>query len=55
MNLATHGIEEFDGNTFLGRDPAAAVRYFEGHLDDARIYDAALTPDQIDALYQATR
>ncbi len=51
VNAVSHGIEEWDGRTFLGRDSAGG-RYFQGKLDDARIYDASLTPGQVDQLYQ---
>ncbi|WP_082805243.1 DUF6701 domain-containing protein [Pseudomonas sp. BMS12] len=36
----------------LGADQNAAGRYFDGDLDELRIYNTALTPAQITALYQ---
>ena len=52
-NAVAHGSEEFDGRTFLGRDSAGG-RYFDGNLDDVRVYDASLTPSQVTALYQGS-
>jgi len=49
-NPVSHAPEEFDGNTNVGRDKAGN-RYFGGFVDDVRIYDAALAPAQVEALY----
>ena len=35
---------------YIGR-PGASQRYFNGTLDEVRIYDAALSPEQIEVLY----
>lgn len=36
---------------FIGRDSQAAGYYFDGAVDDVRIYDLALSTAEIDALY----
>ena len=55
VNLTAHSPEEFDGVTLIGRDSTGNSRYFEGGIDDVRIYDAALSPAQIAALYAASQ
>ena len=50
-NAITHAAEEFDGKLVLGRDAGFSNRYFEGSLDDVRVYDHALTPAEVEALY----
>jgi hypothetical protein len=47
VNTASHDIEEFDGSTRLGHDTSSASRRFRGSLDDVRLYDHALTADEI--------
>jgi len=51
VNSVGHGVEEFDGPLFFGRDPGFGNRDFKGHLDDVRIYDSALTTSEINTLY----
>ena len=53
QNAVNHDVEEFDGNVDVGRDPGFSTRYFQGFLDDVRIFDAALSRGQLEALYQA--
>ena len=53
VNTVSHGPEEFDGRTQIGRDSAGG-RQYQGWIDDVRIFDVALTPGQMDALYQAS-
>jgi hypothetical protein len=51
----THGEDvRYDGgpSLFLGRHPDNATYDFEGNLDDVRIYGAALTAAQVQALAQ---
>ena len=55
VNVAGHGIEEFDGATLVGRDNTGGSRYFDGWVDDVRIFDAALSPAEIAALYASSR
>lgn len=55
VHAVTHGVEEFDANTLVGRDSASPSRSFEGSLDEVRIYNRALTPSQIQALYDSMR
>ncbi|MFN0242520.1 MAG: LamG-like jellyroll fold domain-containing protein [Planctomycetota bacterium] len=52
-NAVSHGIEEFNGNAVIGRDPSGA-RFFRGALDDVRIYDAALTPAEVQRVFDGT-
>ncbi|HSX70535.1 MAG TPA: DUF6701 domain-containing protein [Pseudomonas sp.] len=59
INGTLAGQASFNGNPVvngdplqLGADQNAAGRYFDGDLDELRIYDTALTPAQITALYQ---
>ena len=49
-NIATHAIEQFNGVTYLGRDPGNSSRYFDGQIDDARIYNRALDAGEIATL-----
>ena len=44
-NFVSHGAEEFDGVTMLGLDDPG--RYFDGDLDEVRIYDYALTSEEL--------
>jgi hypothetical protein len=51
-NFTLHGSEEFDGPLDLGRDGTTG-RYFKGWLDDVRVWRAALSPRDVEAVYQA--
>lgn len=44
--------EAFNGLLYLGQDTTSSARCFRGSLDDVRVYAAALTPDDIESLYQ---
>ena len=48
-NAVEHSIEEFNGVTRIGNDkkPGFPPRFFKGVIDDVRIYDRALSPEQI--------
>ncbi len=41
-------------NSLIGAHPSAG-RYFDGKIDDTRVYDKALSTDEIQKLYDATR
>ena len=45
-----HGAEPFDAPLHLGHDPAGG-RWFDGRLDDVRLFDRALSPAEIQRLY----
>ncbi|MSR63357.1 MAG: hypothetical protein EXS08_13020 [Planctomycetes bacterium] len=53
-NAIAHGLEEFDGKLVLGRDPGFTTRNLKGGLDDVRVYDHALSPSELEALYSAS-
>ena len=38
----------------LGYSPQSGVTFYDGYVDDFRIYDRALTPSEVDALYHYT-
>jgi len=48
-NRVCHSIEEFNGVTRIGNDkkPGFPPRFFKGVVDDVRIYDRALSPEEI--------
>jgi hypothetical protein len=48
-NIVEHSMEEFNGVTRIGNDKKAGFgpRFFKGVIDDVRIYDRALSPEQI--------
>ena len=54
VNPVAHGLEEFDGLTTIGesRSFSASVK---AHIDDVRIYDGAMTPLEIAALFAASQ
>lgn len=47
LQSGAHGIEEFDGDLFIGMDPTTTPRPFRGAIDDVRIYRYALDSAQI--------
>ncbi len=49
-NNAVHDIESFNGDTYIGYDPAVSTRHFEGAVDDVRIYSKALTAAELEAV-----
>lgn len=50
----TSAMEFADGNIFIGRKKANAnLWYFDGRIDDVRIYNSALTTEEIEQLYCA--
>ena len=44
---AAHPAYGFTSDTLLGLDPQNANKYFEGTIDDCRIYDHALTAEEV--------
>ncbi len=52
-NSVNHAVEEFDGVLRLGRDRSG--RDFRGWIDDARLYDTAMSDTEIRTLYESTR
>jgi endonuclease/exonuclease/phosphatase family metal-dependent hydrolase len=46
-NMLNHDIEQFDGVTFIGYDWWSLRRYFKGTIDDVRIYNRALSAEDI--------
>ncbi len=50
-HAALHGVEEFDGALDLGRD-GPTVRYFKGWLDDVRVWRTALSPRDVERIYE---
>jgi len=50
-HAVAHGPEAFSGTTLIGRDPTSSARSFRGRLDDVRVFDHALAPDELAALY----
>ncbi len=56
-NAVKHSIEEFNGVTHIGNDekPGFAPRFFKGMIDDVRIYDRALSPEEILSELQSSK
>jgi len=46
-NTIFHGIEKFTGVTRIGSDELSDNRYFDGRIDDVRIYDYTLPEHEI--------
>jgi hypothetical protein len=53
VNAEGHGVEPFDSTLHLGHDPAGG-RWFNGRLDDVRAFDRALSPQEVQRLYEDT-
>jgi hypothetical protein len=52
-NVLNHDIEEFDGVTRIGHDAYhSKTRFFNGTIDDVRIYNRALSAEEIRQFYQ---
>ena len=49
-NTYNHKVEKFDGPLYLAYDPHNTGRYYKGAMDDIRIYDYALSNDEIESL-----
>ncbi|UCE99966.1 MAG: LamG domain-containing protein, partial [Planctomycetota bacterium] len=50
-NTLAHLTEEFDDVTFIAGDSRGGLdRFFAGQMDDVRIYDYSLTPDDVNDL-----
>jgi hypothetical protein len=54
VNNLANVPDAFDGVTTLGQDPNGNVRYFNGVMDEVRIYNTALSPSAISALANAS-
>jgi len=52
VNPVSHGPEEFDGTLLIGQDAAGAARHFRGWIDEVRIFDAALSTDEIAEIHR---
>ena len=50
-----HVVQSFSTNTWLGADPFAASRQFDGQMDAVGIYNQALSQGQLEALYSAAK
>jgi hypothetical protein len=48
-----HVVQSFNGTTRIGGDPVAANRIFSGIIDDAAVFNKALTRSQIYAMFYA--
>ncbi len=57
VNVATHGIEEFNGISYLGWDgnTSWSDRYFKGDIDDVAIWKRALSSAEIEYICQKGR
>ena len=51
-NIFNHRVEVFDGPLYLAYDPHNTGRYYKGAIDDIRIYDYALSKEQVESLCQ---
>lgn len=52
VNPVGHAPEEWDGQAWLGRDPTGGPRWFNGRLDDVRVFDVALSPAAVAQLHR---
>ncbi len=50
----THGIKASSENTFVGWSAYPSTTYFNGTLDEVRIYDRALSAEDVAQLYEYT-
>jgi hypothetical protein len=48
-----HAIQKFDGPTFVGLESYNASRIFNGSIDEVGLFNQALTPSQVAALFSA--
>jgi hypothetical protein len=53
VNRTWHNPEEFDGSTMIGLDAYSSSRRFKGGIDDVGIWNRALSPVEIRAIYDA--
>jgi hypothetical protein len=47
-----HGIGQNDYKVLIGENEQQNGRYFDGLLDDVRIYNYALSAEQVSGLYE---
>lgn len=52
-NNALHVAQAFDAPLMLGLDPCCGPRIFNGRIDEAQIYNRALSASEIQAMYAA--
>lgn len=52
--LASCNVGDSTGNLVIGRSSSTATSYFQGPMDDVRIYQRTLTATEIDQLYRLT-
>jgi hypothetical protein len=50
-NATSHDPEEFDGPTLIARDGGFSNRYFQGWIDEVRVYDDVLSVADLEDLY----
>ncbi len=55
VNQTPHAPETFGGEFRIGCDPSLAARYFNGMMDDVRVYDRTLTAGELQELYRRGR
>jgi hypothetical protein len=48
---ASNPSATFAGNSYIGRDTAGSTRYWQGPIGDVMVFDQALSPTAINALY----
>ncbi|SHI50114.1 Cadherin domain-containing protein [Rubritalea squalenifaciens DSM 18772] len=51
-NVSNHDVEAFDADLILGQDISAESRYFNGSMDDIRIYSRSLSAAEITAIFE---
>ncbi|AQT68203.1 hypothetical protein STSP2_01358 [Anaerohalosphaera lusitana] len=50
VHMGPHSAEEFYGDFGLGLDPGRNDRYFTGLMDDVRVYDYSLKPNEVESV-----
>jgi hypothetical protein len=51
-NTVAHNVRNFSDNIRIGGDPNSNNRTFDGRIDEATIFDRALTQDELNRLFQ---
>jgi len=54
-NVSGHPVEAFDAALEMGRDPGFSDRWFDGRIDDLRIYATDLSLAELERLYNESR
>ncbi len=52
-HVIAHAIQKFDGATMVGYESFATTRIFNGSIDAVGLFNQALTPNQVGALFSA--